>query len=924
MWCRKFPALMFILAFLLYLRNLVPDVFLSDFAEFQYLPARLGLPHPNGFPFYMLLAWLWSHLPLGTLAWRMNLLSALGGALAVALTTAFAQRLSERVSIALLAGGLLILTPTFWFYSLAAERYTLNLALLVGALWTAWEARRKPRNLYLSTFLLALGLATHPSDALLVPFWLAYLLWHVPALRRSPRPWMGMVLAGIPPLILYAYIPWRWAAFTDWPLLPGIGRSSAVYRGLVHVWYRPPLRWDLVWHYITGLGSYGVSLIAGGWREALSHAAILLPFWRAEIPWPVALLALLGAFCLLRRDTALVLILGAFAATLILMVAYIEQGKNDAYLLPAFWVTLFLAAFALDAVLVVAARVRKSLSWVAYLADDRVVVPLLALVLLTLLWHRYPNHDLSRQTESRRWWETILAHPLENGAGLLAHWSDLTPLWYLQQIEGRRLDLWGLFPPDPEQVIQPWLETGNSLYLAAPLHGWAPDLPQRYTLVPWGKLVRILPPGQQAPCPSLPRSLATPPTWPLAITSWDIDQPLVGGTLGFVRFCWRARTDLPRDTFLALHLRPAPDAPPLSVHEPLVIPWYPVTTLPAGTEGLAVIPVRLPLGTPPGAYTVTLTVFRLHPDGHWEPWPGADPVSLGKVDVAPGHTFTRAALTDEVAPPIPLSAGPLILRAWRVSHIPVRPGDPVQLDMLWQVRERPAAPVTLRVRFWGRGARGLLTSPQPLLPHLPLDAWQPGALLRSTHTLRAPRGLGDHTYLLEPRLFVGDQRVRWCPTGRLVVGTIQVKDRPHVYTPPAAITPVDVPFGNVARLVGYTLTPSAPHPGETLTLTLYWQAEAEVDIRYTVFVHLVNAQGDVAAQHDSPPANGSLPTDLWVSGEIIADSHPVSLPADLSPGMYTLRVGLYNPMTGERVPIRAPTAAPDRALDLASIRVAPL
>ncbi len=68
----------------LYLRTLVPGVYVSDFAEFQYQPLRLGLPHPNGFPFYMLLGWLWSHLPMGSVAWRMNALSAIGGALAVA------------------------------------------------------------------------------------------------------------------------------------------------------------------------------------------------------------------------------------------------------------------------------------------------------------------------------------------------------------------------------------------------------------------------------------------------------------------------------------------------------------------------------------------------------------------------------------------------------------------------------------------------------------------------------------------------------------------------------------------------------------------------------------------------------------------------------------------------------------------------
>ena len=58
-------------------------------------------------------------------------------------------------------------------------------------------------------------------------------------------------------------------------------------------------------------------------------------------------------------------------------------------------------------------------------------------------------------------WEVTLAHPLDSQAALLAHWSDLTPLWYMQQIEGKRQDLLGLFPPDPDAVIQPWLSTAS-------------------------------------------------------------------------------------------------------------------------------------------------------------------------------------------------------------------------------------------------------------------------------------------------------------------------------------------------------------------------------------------------------------------------------------------------------------------------------
>ena len=362
---RWLPIPVFLLTLLLYLRTLVPGIYVSDFVEFQYQPALLGLPHPNGFPFYMLLGWLWSHVPVGSVALRMNVLSAVGGALAVAVTTAFAQRLSRRASVGLLAGGLLALSPTFWYYSLAAERYTLNIALLAGVFWTAWEATRRlsqpepdrrqaVRLVYLSGILLGLGLATHPSDALVLPFWLGYLFWRLPELRRSLGFWLKLAIITGAPLLLFVYVPWRWQAFSGVPLVAGVGRSEAVYRGLVHVWYEPTLTFDLLRQYVMGLGGYATGFFSGGWQDALRGTWVLEPYWSNNIAPVVLVLAGLGMLRLLRLDAALALAMAGFGVMVALLTAYITQGKNDAYLTPTFWVIFFNAAFSLDMLLAAA------------------------------------------------------------------------------------------------------------------------------------------------------------------------------------------------------------------------------------------------------------------------------------------------------------------------------------------------------------------------------------------------------------------------------------------------------------------------------------------------------------------------------------------------------------------------------------------
>lgn len=86
-------------------------------------------------------------------------------------------------------------------------------------------------------------------------------------------------------------------------------------------------------------------------------------------------------------------------------------------------------------------------------------------------------------------------------------------------------------------------------------------------------------------------------------------------------------------------------------------------------------------------------------------------------------------------------------------------------------------------------------------------------------------------------------------------------------------------------------------------LTLYWQTSAPLDTDYTVFVHSLNAQGELVAQADGPPVGNHYATTAWEPGEIVQDSRP------LSPGDRYL-VGLYDPVSGERLPAFASDGMP--------------
>lgn len=99
-------------------------------------------------------------------------------------------------------------------------------------------------------------------------------------------------------------------------------------------------------------------------------------------------------------------------------------------------------------------------------------------------------------------------------------------------------------------------------------------------------------------------------------------------------------------------------------------------------------------------------------------------------------------------------------------------------------------------------------------------------------------------------------------------------------------------------------------------MQLYWESLAETNVNYTVFVHIRDQDGNVVAQMDRPPANGSYPTMLWSTGEVISDPVTIPLPEDLPAGSYTVAVGLYDFANGARLHIEN---TPDNSVELTTV-----
>lgn len=184
-------------------------------------------------------------------------------------------------------------------------------------------------------------------------------------------------------------------------------------------------------------------------------------------------------------------------------------------------------------------------------------------------------------------------------------------------------------------------------------------------------------------------------------------------------------------------------------------------------------------------------------------------------------------------------------------------------------------------------------------PHLYTLYW---ATAESDPTQVVETWLDDHAYKADDR---------WQGNMRFVIYATQ---QPTEAWPVQASGAV---LGDQIRLLTYALSTHTIMPGEVLQLQLQWQAERPPDADYALFVQLLDPRDQVVAQHDAPPGGDENPTDGWQPGVKVLDHHGVLIPYGTPPGDYRMIAGLYDPTSGQRLPVN------DRDfIDLGAVTVA--
>jgi len=241
----------------------------------------------------------------------------------------------------------------------------------------------------------------------------------------------------------------------------------------------------------------------------------------------------------------------------------------------------------------------------------------------------------------------------------------------------------------------------------------------------------------------------------------------------------------------------------------------------------------------------------------------------------------------------------LRLTSFGLSATNPNPGDEVEITLHWQTLDQVGPEYTVFLHLIAPDGTGIDGLDEPLLGGLYQPTlWPADTTMSDPHRLTLPPEIPPGRYRLDLGLYPSGQPEALLPVegwDRLPLTALNVGD---IATPPPT-TSTDVTFGDQVRLLDYDLDPITNHESR---ITLHWQAAAPMGRNYTVFVHVLDAQGNIVAQDDGPPGDPFFPTSTWLPGDIVLDARMLTLPADASPGEYIVLVGLYYEPTADRLP----------------------
>jgi len=874
-----------LLSFALYLRTLAPSVafLFDDTLEFQYVVPRLGILHPTGYPFYALLGKLFTVLvPLNDPAFRLNLLSALDGSLAVAMAYLVIRHLTAHRVAAIVGALTFAVGQTFWAQAVIAETYTTQM-LIVGILlyltliWREEYARgnlaNARRRFFALAFMMGLGLTHHRLILLLYPAIAFYVFLVNRNILRDFKTLARAALFFVLPLCLYLYLPLR----------GNVGSADGTYENT----WQGFIAWVTAQQYTVFLTSNPL---------AVQHDA---PYYgslfNAQFTLAGLALAAIGIVWLLRRPREWVLLAVAALAEAGFAFNY-NTANVYVHFLTTFLLLAIFLSIGIDAIIyLISTQSVQSLTFIFHLSSF-----IFLLIPLYLLTANFAANDLSQSWDVHDYGIDLLSQPLENNATIIGIGGEMTLIRYFQETQGLRPDVKTIIADTEKErlaAIADTLKQNRAAYLTRQLAG----APEKYSLASVGPLIRV----QPKPITTAPRIFE--PSFAdfsaVRLIGYDIDSSRLNvipnlwhfenGKFLRVTLYWQAQEKIDFDAMVSIKILRSDRRVFGQIDHRPVLDAYPTTAWRVGEIIADTYDVPIFLGVTPSDYAINATMYDAK---------SGDVIvqrDLTKIQIDPDVIAPRRDLWNIAHTPF-ADFGALSLTGYSLDtnfDSPLRPGDALPLTLLWRAGELKL-PDNLSAHVWLEDASGRQVASRDALISLgyPPFQWQPNIYVRDGLPIRLPANLADGNYAVKLAVSrnnapLGSTILPFIPTS-VDLGNIQIKNRARAMVAPNISNKIDAVFDGKIKLLGYEIKNSQ--------VTLYWRALASMETAYTVFAHVLDDQNRVVVASDAPPGNGDLPTTGWIADEYITDAHALSLD-NVPSGKYQIEIGWYDPTTGARL-----------------------
>jgi len=836
---------------LLYMRTLAPTVLPADSGEFQLVSYVLGVAHPPGYPLYTLLGKLFTLLPLGDVAYRLNLFAAVCGAATLGVVAHSVRRGTGSQAAALVAAAAPGLSTTFWAQSTTANIRSLTalFTALCLALLLRWGEERSARRLVALGICFGLGVGHHSSLLLLgLPF-LAYLLACEPRLPLQPRRWLPALGAFLASFVVLLYLP---------------------LRSLMGTSFDPePIRsWSGFVSHVLALGFRGDMFYFRSLPELLARLRVWLGIMGLEFGTWLSLAALGAALVVgARRWRALLLLAGVWAVNAFSALTY-RAPQTVEYLIPSYVALAVLLGYGVG--LVSRSGLRRSLLGV--------LVGLLLLAAALKGVANYPSFQLLHHDTSARDYAQAILRDAPQGAVVLSNWHRATPFWYLQQVEGLRPDVEVryVYPQGSQPNDEVWLKRIAESIASRPVivtNYFYAFAQTSYRWVPFHEAWLV----REGPLDAPPQLAGQAAEFErgIRVLGYQLDATdLAPGKTLTLRVYWLPTEPLERDYSSFVHL-----VGPQGVVGQGDIVHHARDHQP-GEVRVDVYRFPLYLHTLPGDYQL-ITGFYYQTGGGLQRLltQGADHLPLAKVAV---HASREPAAT--LHPCNQRFADGLMLTG--VDYDQTVPGQ-MRLYLHWQRPKELPLVRAIRRSPQSQGVLVRLTDQDAPLAQATLPYLEPGQA--ATVALDIPDGLERIT------LSLASAEGNAVPT--LGPWNLSAKKELSLRSPRGAVH--YVPLGGEMAFAGFDRLPATVSAGQGIWLRPRLLALRPLTADYSISVGL--RRGDLSWEEkvDSTPALGAIPTLKWMRGWLVEDAHLLAVPADAPAGGATVTLGVYDAFTLE-------------------------